>query len=85
VFFEFLEQEIEDYQDDYNKLITAIPELGQQYTYNDYARARVIYASRSFTLNETEGLAPIADMMNTDRRGKQNVQWEYTKQYTTDD
>ena len=68
-------------QEDYDILIEAFPEIGSKFTLNDYIRAKMIYASRSFNLKKTEGLVPIGDMMNTDETAKQNVLWTYTDDY----
>jgi hypothetical protein len=57
-------------KEDFGILIKAFPEIGKEYTLIDYIRAKMVYASRSFSLKKTEGLVPIADMLNTDESSK---------------
>ena len=41
----------------------------------------MIYGSRSYNLDVTEGLVPISDMLNTDKVSKLNVGWTYIKNF----
>jgi hypothetical protein len=54
-------------KDDFQILLDIFPEMAQKFKLEDYIRAKMIYASRSFNLKDDEGLVPISDMINTDK------------------
>jgi len=67
---------MEDLKSDYETLSKLIPRIDKKYTFELFHRAKILFTSRSFNLDEELiGLVPIFDMINTAPTDQINAQW----------
>lgn len=76
IFIDYLDQEKEDLKVDFSTLITVIPRLREIFSFKSFLRAKILYTSRSFHLNENlVGLVPIIDMIISAPEDHINAEW----------
>ena len=79
-FIPFVDEEIENTRYDYDLIVKEIPEIGEKYTYRQYAEAKFLVTSRNFGVTidgkDTNIQVPLADMFNTET--PKNAYWYYS-------
>ena len=80
-FIPFVDEEIENTKYDYDLIVKEIPEIGEKYTYRQYAEAKFLVTSRNFGVTidgkDTNIQVPLADMFNTET--PKNAYWYYSQ------
>jgi len=78
-FLDQVEERLSDMTKDYKNICTAVEEFSQ-FSFEEFAKTRMLISSRIFGINihggKTDGLVPLADMLNHKR--PQQTSWEYS-------